>query len=204
MNKKNIITLLTFALLIGSLFGSGSVNDAELHLEVRVKEMFLHGFIEGQFDILPSGEGEYLLEFADAEYWNDLEENEDFSRSRSSTVSLEGGLENYSDVATYHLATNTPTNFSINFAISHFTATGGFSIPWTLVVNSATLDNLTLNGTTPLNLASGSTHSGILTRPQLSPSIGYLFLDVNFNEDDTSLTTAGSYTATVTATVITN
>jgi hypothetical protein len=203
VNKRVIITLLAVVLLIGNLFGLDPVGDAELHLAVNVKEFFLHGFFEGEFNVQPSGLGEYLLQFEDEQYWLGLGETEDFSLSRDANVSLEDGIDNYSKVATYHIATNTQTTFSINFAISNFTTTGGVSIPWTLVVNSANLTNLTLNGTTPINLASGTTHSGILTRPQAGLSVGYLLFNVTFG-DDGSLATAGSYDATVTASVVIN
>lgn len=203
MNKKIIITLLAVFLLIGNLFGLDPVSNAELHLAVNVKEMFLHGFFEGKQNVQPSGEGSYLLAFEDEQFWHNLGEGEGFYLKRDGDVDLGEGLDDYSNVATYHIATNTPTNFSINFAISNFIADEVFSIPWTLVVDSVNLTNLTLSGTPPLNLASGTTHSGILTRPQAGPSIGNLYFDVSFG-DDGALATAGDYEATVIATVVTN
>lgn len=206
MCKKIFVTLLTAVLLIGSLLASGADSEAKLHLEVNVREFFLHGFFEGVFNTPVSVEANYLLMFGDEDFWHGLDEDEDFTLSRNANVSLDDGLDDYGDVATYHVATNTPSNFSIGFHISNFEATGGFSIPWSLVINSSSeLNNLSLSGgNPPLSLTSDKNHPGVLMRTATGPSTGYLYFDVTFGGDDTPLITAGSYEATVTATVTTN
>jgi hypothetical protein len=205
MCKKIVVTLLTAVLLIGSLFASGTESEAKLHLEVNVREFFIHGFFDGVFDTVVSGEGDYLLSFADADFWHGLDEAEDFTFSRSVDVSLDDGLDDYLNVATYHIATNTPSYFSIGFDISDFESTDGFSIPWSLIINSSSvLTNLTLNGgSPPLSLSSDNTYLGVLTQTAPGPSVGYLYFDITFT-DDSPMVSAGSYEATVTATVTAN
>lgn len=205
MCKKIIVTLLMAVLLIGTLFASGTESEAKLHLEVNVREFFIHGFFDGVFATPVSGEGDYLLSFADEEFWHGLDETEDFTFSRSADVSLNDGLDTYKNVATYHIATNTPSYFSVGFHISDFEATGGFSIPWSLIINTDfALSNLTLSGgSPPLSLSSDDTYAGVLTQTAPGPSVGYLYFDVAFS-DDSPMVSAGSYEATVTATVTAN